>query len=102
MKTLQLSWEYMVLHGCNIATAVASRGLAKARGPGEGRVHEAESATYLEAADNEAPGAHSRQLRAASSNCAAGHGLVGEHHLFCWCWLRSCWTTGVLQVSKNA
>jgi hypothetical protein len=43
----------------------------------------AETVTNLEAADDEAPGAHGRQLRAASSNCATGDGLVGEHHLGC-------------------
>jgi hypothetical protein len=39
------------------------------------------AALYLETANHEAPGAHSRQLWAASSNCTTGHGLVGDHHL---------------------
>jgi hypothetical protein len=40
---------------------------------------------YLEAAHNQAPGAHSRQLRAAGSNSTPGHGLVGEHHVVSFC-----------------
>jgi hypothetical protein len=39
------------------------------------------SQPYLEAAHNQAPGAHSGKLGAAGSNNTPSHGLVGEHHL---------------------